>query len=132
VLVVAQSYSPHGAGFEPAALLVPETKVLFISAGERILAYQLEPPEKLWEDHADTGFLYWEQHGDTILLAAELEFAAWNHAGQKGRRAPAFEGPSPCYLGVDHGARSSGARGSEHSAASQWALLSTGDDHPHQ
>jgi hypothetical protein len=81
-LVVAQSYSPQGSGFEPGALLVPETKVLFIGAGERILAYQLEPPQKLWEDRADTGFLRWEQFGDTVLLSVELEFAAWSTAGR--------------------------------------------------
>jgi hypothetical protein len=82
-LVVAQGYAPSGAGFEPGAIFVPETKVLFIGAGERILAYRLEPPTKIWEDHADTGFLGWDQHADTILLSAELEFAAWSTNGQK-------------------------------------------------
>src|SRR5262245_50961687 len=50
-LVVAQSYTPHGTGFEPGAILVPETKVLLLGAGERILAYRLDPPAKIWEDH---------------------------------------------------------------------------------
>ena len=82
-LVVAQSYAPHGSGFEPGVLLVHETKVLFIGAGERILAYHLEPPQRLWEDRADIGFLNWEQYGDTVLLSAELEFAAWDTTGRK-------------------------------------------------
>jgi hypothetical protein len=82
-LVVAQTYTPSGAGFEPGALLVPETRMLFFGAGERILAYRLEPPTRIWEDRATTGFWGWEQHGDIVLLAAELEFAAWNTHGKK-------------------------------------------------
>jgi hypothetical protein len=82
-VVVAQSYAPSGAGFEPGVLLVVETKVLFVGAGERVLAYRLEPPTRLWEDRADSGFLAWEQHGDTVILAAELELAAWSTAGRK-------------------------------------------------
>ena len=81
--MVAQSCEPHGVGFEPGAILVPETKVLFIGAGERLLAYRIDPLTKLWEDRADTGFLGWDQHADTILLSAELEFAAWTTNGQK-------------------------------------------------
>lgn len=82
-LVVAQSRPQRGTGFAPGALLVPETKVLYLGAGERILAYSLDPPTKIWEDHAETGFLGWEQHDDTVLLCAELEFAAWDVAAQK-------------------------------------------------
>ena len=82
-LVLAQSYAPCGTGFEPGALLVPETKMLFFGAGERILAYRLEPPARIWEDRAETGFRGWEQHGDAVLLAAEQEFAAWNTHGRK-------------------------------------------------
>ena len=63
--------------------MVPETEVLFIGAGERILAYELDPPKRLWEDKADTGFLGWERYGNVILLAAELEFAAWTSNGRK-------------------------------------------------
>lgn len=55
-LVIAQSFSPAGVGFEPGALLVPETGVLFVGAGERVLAYDLEVPRRLWSDSADTGF----------------------------------------------------------------------------
>jgi hypothetical protein len=82
-LIVAQSYSPAGAGFEPGALFVPDTNVLFLGAGERILAYSLAPLKRLWEDHADTGFLGWDQQGNIVLLTAELEFAAWDTLGRK-------------------------------------------------
>src|SRR4051794_33044423 len=40
-LVVAQRYGPAGI-FHPGALLVAETGVLFIGAGERLLAYSLD------------------------------------------------------------------------------------------
>src|SRR5205085_9222784 len=52
-LVVAQRFFPGSEeGFDPAVLLVPEAKTVFIGAGERILAYKLEPAERLWEDEA--------------------------------------------------------------------------------
>jgi len=57
--------------------------MLFVGAGERLLAYQLDGPKRLWEDRADTGFLGWNQHGDTVLMAAELELAAWDTTGRK-------------------------------------------------
>jgi hypothetical protein len=82
-LVVAQSYEPHGVGFEPGALFVAETHVLFLGAGERILAFCLAPLGKLWEDRVDTGFWGWEQHGDTVVALAELELAAWDATGHK-------------------------------------------------
>jgi hypothetical protein len=82
-LVVAQSYEPCGAGFEPGALLVPETSTVFLGAGQRVLAYSLDPPQRLWEDSVDCGFWGWEQHGDIVLALAELELAAWDTTGQK-------------------------------------------------
>lgn len=83
-LVVAQRYSPGGhAGFYPGVLFVPETHLLFIGAGTRLLAYQLDPPEKLWEDEADTGFWNWERYGELVIMSAELELAVWDIHGQK-------------------------------------------------
>jgi hypothetical protein len=82
-LVVAQTFSPSVAGFNPGILLVVETKTLFIGAGERLLAYRLDPPRRLWEDTCDTGFWNWSQHGGYVLMAAELELAAWNSHGEK-------------------------------------------------
>ncbi len=82
-LVVAQSYEPCGVGFEPGALLAPEARVLFLGAGERVLAYCLAPLQRMWEDRVDTGFWGWEQHGDIVFALAELELAAWRTSGQK-------------------------------------------------
>jgi hypothetical protein len=82
-IVVAQSCAFGGAGFEPGALLVPETRIVFIGAGERLLAYELEPPSRIWEDLADGGFYGWEQHDGIVLMAAELEIAAWENRGDK-------------------------------------------------
>jgi hypothetical protein len=82
-LTVAQRFWPAGAGFHPGALLVPETSLLFIGAGERLLAYDLREPKRLWLDSANTGFWHWHRHGDYVLMAAELEFAVWNKEGLK-------------------------------------------------
>lgn len=82
-LVVAQRYNPAGYGFYPGAILVPETKLLFMGAGTRLVAYTLAPPGRLWEDEADCGFWNWQRHGSTIVMSAELELAAWDLAGQK-------------------------------------------------
>jgi hypothetical protein len=83
-LVVAQRYSPSGAGFEPGTAFVPETAVLFAGAGTRLIAYQLhDRPRRLWEDAADLGFWHWSVHPSVVLMAAELELAAWARDGTK-------------------------------------------------
>lgn len=82
-LVVAQSFSPAGGGFEPGLLLAPDTGRLFIGAGERLLAYDLAGVRRLWMDRADTGFWHWARHGDVVLMSAELELAAWTADGEK-------------------------------------------------
>jgi hypothetical protein len=83
-LIVTQRYSPGPeAGFSPGVLLLPETSLLFVGAGERLLAYRLDPPAKLWEDEADFGFLGWERYKDTVIMSAELELAVWDIRGEK-------------------------------------------------
>jgi hypothetical protein len=84
-LVVAQRFEPCAGGFDPGVLLIPETGVLFVGAGTRLLAYNLDGPERLWEDTAEVGFLGWAQHGDVVLMSAELELAAWDVHGRKPR-----------------------------------------------
>jgi hypothetical protein len=83
-LVVAQRYSPAGYGFDPGVAFVPETAVLFVGAGTRLLAYALRGrPRRLWEDAADMGFWHWSVHRPAVLMAAELELAAWTRDGRK-------------------------------------------------
>ena len=83
VLVVAQRFEPCVPGFDPGVLLVPETGVLFLGAGERLLAYDLDRPRRLWEDTAEVGFWGWDRFGETVLMLAELELAAWDTSGRK-------------------------------------------------
>ena len=64
-------------------LLIPETNVLFIGAGTRLLAYHLDRPRRLWVDENNAGFWGWAQHGDVALMSAELELAAWDRNGRK-------------------------------------------------
>ena len=82
-LVIAQRYEPDQWGFIPGALIAPETAMLFVGAGARLLAYDLSKPMRLWEDQADCGFWRWRQHGKIVLMSAELELAAWSTLGEK-------------------------------------------------
>ena len=82
-LVVIQRYSPAGSGFFPGVLLVPEAHRLFIGAGRRLLGYDLSRPIRLWEDETDCGFWSWGRQGSVVLMAAELELAAWSADSHK-------------------------------------------------
>jgi hypothetical protein len=64
---------------------VTQTAVLFAGAGTRLLAYSLrDRPRRLWEDTAGwCGFWHWSLHGQCVLMAAELELAAWDTSGAK-------------------------------------------------
>lgn len=64
-------------------LLVPETHLLFVGIHESVLAYDLRAPTRLWSDTADTGFHEWRRYGQVVLMAAELEMAAWDIQGRK-------------------------------------------------
>lgn len=83
-LVVTQKYWPAGYGFRPGLLIVPQTNVVFIGAGARLLAYTLaDEPRRLWEDRTSLGFWSWGLHGDVVVMAAEVEIAAWTADGAK-------------------------------------------------
>lgn len=83
-LVVASRCVPgEEAGFHPGALIVPETNILFLGCGSRILAYDLAQPSRLWEDYAEVGFWNWQRHGDIVVMSAELELAAWDINAKK-------------------------------------------------
>jgi hypothetical protein len=83
-LVVTQRFSPCQEGFDPGIAFVPTTRTLFMGAGTRLLAYRLDdPPFQLWEDAAAVGFWHWSVHAEAVLMAAELELAAWDPSGVK-------------------------------------------------
>lgn len=81
-LVVIQNYEPS-AGFPPGVLYAEDTRVLFIGAGTRLLAYDLVRPRRIWEDVADIGFWGWSRHEDVICMSAECELAAWRSDATK-------------------------------------------------
>lgn len=83
-LIVAQRYSPGPqSGFYPGALLIPETNLLFLGAGERLLVYTLEEPVRLGEYHLPGGFWQWERVQDRVILSSENELAVWDIHGRK-------------------------------------------------
>ena len=58
--------------------------MLFAGAGTRLLAYSLrDRPRRLWEDAADLGFWHWSVHPSAVLMASEVELAAWTRDGTK-------------------------------------------------
>lgn len=82
VLVASFRYQLRG-GLGPAIALLPEVHRLFVGAGEELFCYDLAEPRRLWRDKADTGLWGWEIAGATVLMSAELEFGAWDKAGEK-------------------------------------------------
>jgi hypothetical protein len=79
-LTVALTFDP---GFGPGFLLIPERRRLFVGAGTTLIAYELSPIRRLWEATTNFGFWSWRQHGDIVLMSAELELAAWDVDGKK-------------------------------------------------
>lgn len=78
-IVVAQQCVPAmKLGFHPGLLIVPETGVAFLGAGERLLAYTINTPQRIWEKFTAVGFWSWNQVDGVILMAAELELRAFD------------------------------------------------------
>jgi hypothetical protein len=69
----------------PGILLVPAQRQLFIGAGTRLLAYHARSGawQRSWIDDAELGFWRWRQHGDVVVMSAELELAVWTTDGTK-------------------------------------------------
>jgi hypothetical protein len=82
LLVATFRFELHG-GLGPALALVPDVHTLFVGAGEEIFCYDLATPKRLWRGKADTGLWPWEVVDETVLMSAELEFAAWDRTGFK-------------------------------------------------
>jgi hypothetical protein len=72
-----------GFGFYPGVFLVPEHDLLLVGAKERLLAYDLTGPSRLWEDHTLCGFWSWDRHGDIVVMSAELEVAGYSLRGER-------------------------------------------------
>lgn len=82
-VVIIQKYQDAQQSFSPGILLVPDTSLVFIGAGERLLCYDIEKRKRLWEDATHCGFWHWKQCGSFVLMSAELEFGVWNQSGDK-------------------------------------------------
>ncbi len=82
-VIIAQRYQDHRQTFSPGFLVVPDTSLIFLGAGERLLCYDLEKKVRLWEDETDGGFWGWSESGSYILMSAELEFGVWEQSGKK-------------------------------------------------
>ena len=80
--VVTQKYKDEG-GFNPGILVVPDTSLVFVGAGERLLCYDMKKPCKLWEEQTNVGFWEWDRVGQYVLMMAELEFGVWTTSGEK-------------------------------------------------
>ena len=82
-LVLAQRYDLPGREAAPGAMIVPETDLLFVGAGTRLLAYDLKVPGRLWEGLLSFSFRGWQRHWDFVVMASERELAAWDLYGRK-------------------------------------------------
>jgi hypothetical protein len=82
-LSVAQRYEPSEGGFYPGFLILPETDILFIGAGQRILLYDLKQVKKIDEDFYNEGFLGWIRYKDYVIMLAELDVTCWRSNGEK-------------------------------------------------
>ncbi|QFS96372.1 hypothetical protein FIV06_03005 [Labrenzia sp. THAF191b] len=82
-VIVAQKYQDSQRTFSPGVLLIPDTSLAFVGAGERLLCYNIEEQRRLWEDETDYGFFAWYQSGPYVLMSAELEFGVWDQFGKK-------------------------------------------------
>jgi hypothetical protein len=82
-LVVSGTYGPSSGGFEPGILIVPTTDRVFIGAGSRAVSYRRDAAgwRRDWEVEVDAGFWGWRQHGNVVVMLAELEMAAWSADG---------------------------------------------------
>jgi hypothetical protein len=82
-LIVAQKYAPSGLGGSyPQALVIPETDMLFLGAGERVLTYRLAPLEKVGQGSAEHGFHTFERSGEYVIMSAELAIGVWTIQGK--------------------------------------------------
>ena len=82
-VISVQKYQIAQQAFSPGILIVHDTSLVFVGAGDRLLCYDIDNQKRLWEDETSFGFWGWAQFGTYVLMSAELEFAVWNQSGQK-------------------------------------------------
>ena len=82
-VVIAQKYQDERGTFTPGFLLVSDTSLFFLGAGERLLCYDIEKKVRLWEDRTTYGFWSWSRSGPYVLMSAEVEFGVWDTSGKK-------------------------------------------------
>ncbi|MBA2964348.1 MULTISPECIES: hypothetical protein [Ramlibacter] len=84
LLLVNGWYSPGPrSGFLPGILVVPETAVAFIGAGTVARSYSLESPALIECHETSVGFSGWQQHGNLVVMACELELSVWTTQGTR-------------------------------------------------
>ena len=72
--------------FDPGVHVIAETGRVFIGAGTRLLCYRWTVDgawRRQWEEHTFPGFWGWRQHGDVVVMSAELEISAWTTEGDR-------------------------------------------------
>ena len=83
-LIIEGIYSPASvSGFYPEILIIPETDILFLGAGEIVQIWKLSPYVKLHEEFPNCGFWHWSQYNDVVLMSGELELSCWSIEGKK-------------------------------------------------
>jgi hypothetical protein len=82
-IVITLKYENSQGVFQPGMLVVPDTSLLFIGAGECLLGYDLTRRQKVFEDWTEHGFLNWSRQGDYVVMSGEVEFGVWTTAGEK-------------------------------------------------
>lgn len=82
-IALGQKYEPATSGSDAGILLLPEAKMLFVGAGQRIAAYSLVSAERLWLETVDGCFWRWRQHGDVVIMSASHEVSCWTTQGTK-------------------------------------------------
>jgi len=81
-LVICFPYSPTSdEGFNQGVIISPETKKLFIGAGQKIFVYDLNSHD-LVSEHILFGFWGWQKVDTAIIHLSETEIGAWSFDGK--------------------------------------------------
>jgi len=83
--LVAEGSFTIAGGRGPGVLVVPATQQVFLGTGSALTAFDRRSGrwKRTWVDQAEAGFWDWSEHADVVLMAAELELAAWTEDGRK-------------------------------------------------